>query len=113
MGEPVPLVFHVTNAGAAAVTLPVQGREPTADFTVTDSAGRPVWSLLKGQIVLGSLRLLPLGPGQRLTFRQVWRQRTDGGKPVPSGDYLVRAVLLTDAPRGLASPPAPLRIVRL
>lgn len=112
LGEPVPLVFHVANAGPAEITLAVQGREATADFAVTDLRGRVIWSLLKGQIVLGSLRLLPFASGKRLTFRHLWRQRSDAGTPVAAGDYLVRAALLTDAPGGLASPSSRLRIAR-
>jgi hypothetical protein len=92
------------------VTLQLQGREPTADFRVFNARGRQVWSLLQGRIMLGSLRLYPLAPGQRLRFRHSWNQRDDAGKPVPAGDYLLRGVLITDAPDGLASPPARLRI---
>lgn len=53
--------------------------------------------------MLGSLRLYPLGPGRSLTFRERWDQRAENGKPVPPGEYLIRGVLLTDAPGGLAS----------
>ncbi|HEV8613137.1 MAG TPA: BsuPI-related putative proteinase inhibitor [Gemmatimonadales bacterium] len=106
----MPLLFQVANAGKASVTLQLQGREPTADFRVFDARGRQVWSLLRGQIMLGSLRLYSLPARQRLTFRHTWNQRDDAGKPVPAGDYLLRGVLITDAPDGLASPPARLRV---
>ncbi|HEV8150963.1 MAG TPA: BsuPI-related putative proteinase inhibitor [Gemmatimonadales bacterium] len=106
----MPLLFQVANAGRASVTLQLQGREPTADFRVFNARGRQVWSLLQGRIMLGSLRLYPLAAGQRLSFRHSWNQRDDAGKPVPAGDYLLRGVLITDAPDGLASPPARLRI---
>ena len=61
---------------------------------------------------MAALRVVPLGPRKGLTFRHVWNQRADTGEPVPPGEYLVRAVLLTDAPEGLGSPPARLRIER-
>jgi Intracellular proteinase inhibitor len=107
----VPLVFSVTNAGRAPVTLQLMGRVPTADFVVTDARTRPVWSLLRGRSMLGALRLIPLGPGQRLQVRQVWDQRADDGTAVAPGDYLIRATLLTDAPGGLVAPPIRVRIV--
>jgi hypothetical protein len=105
-------VFSVRNAGKTSVTLQLLGRTPTADFVVEDSAGRRIWSLLRGQTMLGALRLHPLGPGQRLEWRHRWDQRTDGGEPVPPGQYLVRGVLLTDTPGGLSSPPFRLLITR-
>ena len=92
------------------MTLQLLGRTPTADFRISDSRGRLVWSLLRGQTLLGALRLFPLEAGKRLSFRQVWNQRTDTGNPVAAGEYLICGVLLTDDPQGLASAPAPLRI---
>jgi hypothetical protein len=108
----VPLVFTVTNAGRTAVTLQLLGRAPTADFRITDSRGRPVWSRLRGQTVLGALRLFPLDPGKSLAFREAWKQLTDAGRPVGPGEYLARGVLLTDQPEGLPSPPVRIRIER-
>lgn len=103
-------MFSVANAGKLAVTLQLLGRTPTADFRVYDSADRLLWSLLRGQTMLSALRLYPLEPGQRLRFRHSWDQRADTGKTVAPGEYRVRGVLLTDAPGGLPSPPARLRI---
>jgi intracellular proteinase inhibitor BsuPI len=109
-GAPVPLVFTITNTGKVPVTLQLLGRSPTADFQVSDSEGRIVWSRLRGQTLLGALRLFPLNAGKSLSFRQVWNQRTDTGMRVAPGGYLIRGVLLTDDPKGLASPPARVRI---
>jgi hypothetical protein len=92
------------------VTLQLLGRTPTADFQVSDSRGRIIWSRLQGKTLLGALRLFPLGAGKRLSFRQVWTQRTDTGSPVAPGKYLIHGVLLTDDPKGLASPPMRLQI---
>ena len=106
----MPLVFSVTNAGTASVTLQLLGREPTADFVISDSHDRVVWSRLRGQTMLGALRLYPLGAGKRLSFKHVWDQKSDAGKPVPLGVYLIRGVLLTDVPGGLPSSPFRLRL---
>jgi hypothetical protein len=108
----VPLVFTVTNVGRASVTLQLLGRVPSADFRVTDPRGRAIWSRLRGETMLGALRLFPLAGGKSLTFRQAWNQRDDAGSLVAPGEYLVRGVLLTDDPQGLATPPVWLRIGR-
>jgi hypothetical protein len=108
----VPLVFTITNTGKVSVTLQLLGRNPTADFRVSDLRGRIIWSRLRGQTLLGALRLFPLDAGKSRSFRQVWNQRSDTGTPVAPGEYLIRGVLLTDDPKGLASPTARLRIER-
>jgi hypothetical protein len=110
LGEPVPLVFTVANPGGSPVALYLMGRDPTVDFQVTDDQGSKIWSRLHGQVGMAPLRLLPLEVGQHLSFHQVWNQLSDTGTPVPPGAYLIRAVLLTDDPGGLASPSARLRI---
>jgi hypothetical protein len=101
----VPLVFTVTNPGTSSLTLQLLGRTPTADFQVSDPAGRRIWSLLGGKTLVSVLQLFPLDGGKVLSFRQVWNQHTDAGREVTPGEYLIRGVLLTDAPGGLASPP--------
>ena len=101
----MPLLFQVVNAGKAAVTLQLLGREPTADFEVRDARGELVWSLLHGQTMLGALRLYELRAGQQLRFAHSWNQHKQRGGPVDLGEYSVRGVLLTDVPGGLASAP--------
>ena len=108
----MPLVFTVTNLGSTSVTLQLLGRVPMADFRVSDLRGNVIWSHLRGQTLLGPLRLFPLGAGKSLSFRQAWNQRTDAGPGVAPGEYLIRGVLLTDAPAGLVSLPVRLRITR-
>ena len=108
----MPLVFTVTNTGKVPVTLQLLGRTPTADFQVSDPEGRTVWSRLRGQTLVGALRLFPLAAGKSLSFRQAWNQRADTRSPVAPGEYLIRGVLLTDDPNGLASLPARVRIER-
>jgi len=67
-----------------------------------------VWSRLRGQTLLGALRLYPLAAGTNLPFREIWNQRTDEGAMTAPATYTVVAVLLTDDPNGLSS--APVRI---
>ena len=86
------------------------GRIPSADFQAWDSHGVRIWSQRRGQIILGVLRLFSLDAGKGLSFRHTWNQLADSGSQVPPGEYLIRGVLLTDDPSGIASPPARLRI---
>jgi hypothetical protein len=94
------------------VTLQLLGRKPTADFRVSDTRGRTIWTRLRGQTMLGALRLYPLGAGKVLVFREVWKQHTDTGSPVPAGEYVIEGVLLTDDPKGVASLGTRIRIDR-
>jgi hypothetical protein len=110
VGTPVPLVFTVTNAGSASVTLQLLGRVPSADFRVSDTHGRMIWTRLRGQTMLGALRLYALGAEKALVFRDIWNSVDDAGNEVPPGDYLIRGVLLTDDPEGLASSDVLVRI---
>jgi hypothetical protein len=106
----VPLVFTVTNTSKVELELPLLGRTPTADFRVFDSGGRMIWSRLRGQTLLGALRLYSLAAGKNLSFRAVWNQRTDEGAVAAPATYTVVAVLLTDEPNGLPSAPARISI---
>jgi hypothetical protein len=108
----VPLVFRVTNSGKESLTLYLMGRKPAADFRISDESGRVIWSRLRGQTMLGALRLYPLGAGEALVFRHVWNGHADSGGIVPPGEYAIRGVLLTDDIDGWASPPAFIRIER-
>ena len=108
----MPLVFTVTNTEKLTVTLQLLGRTPTADFRVLDSRGRMIWSRLRGQTLLGALRLYQLEAGKDLSFREVWSQRTDEGAMVAPAVYTVLGVLLTDDPKGLPSAPARIGIER-
>ena len=69
-----------------------------------------IWSRLRGQTLLGALRLYPLPAGKNLSFREIWDQRTDEGPITAPGAYTVVAVLLTDDPNGLPSAPARINI---
>ena len=108
----MPLVLTVTNTGKVGVTLQLLGRTPTADFRIFDSRGRMIWSRLRGQTLLGALRLYPLEAGKDLSFREVWKQRNDQGSVVAPAVYTAMGVLLTDEPTGLPSPAARISIDR-
>lgn len=110
IGEPVPLLLTVFNPEKTAVTLYLMGRVPTADFLIADSGGRTVWSLRHGETLMASLQVHRLAAGKSLSFRQIWDQRSNSGKPVPAGHYLVRGVLLTDRPDGMESAVETVRI---
>lgn len=106
----MPLLLTVFNPDKTVVTLYLMGRAPSADFLITDPRGGVVWNLRYGKTLMASLQVYPLAAGTILSFRQIWHQRSNAGKPVPAGNYLVRGVLLTDRPGGIASPVAKVRI---
>jgi hypothetical protein len=99
----VLLVFTVTNPSKTPATLYLMGRAPTADFLITDSRGSAVWNLRHGETLMASLQVYPLAAGKSLSFRKIWDQRSNSGKPVLAGNYLVRGVLLTDRLGGMES----------
>ena len=86
------------------------GRTPTADFRISDAEGQPIWTRLRGQTMLGALRLYPLDPGKALVFRAAWDGRDDSGSIARPGEYLIRGVLLTGDPGGLPSSALRLRV---
>ena len=106
----MPLLFTVFNPDQASVTLYLMGRAPTADFLVTDSGGGAVWNLRHGETLMTSLQVYPLAARKGLSFRQIWDQRSNSGKRVPAGNYLIRGLLLTDRPGGMKSAAAKVRI---
>ena len=106
----MPLLFTIVNPDKTSVTLYLMGRAPSADFLITDPRGRVVWNLRHGETLMASLQVYPLAAGKCLSFRQIWDQRSNSGKPVPAGNYLVRGVLLSDRPGGIASPVAKVTI---
>jgi hypothetical protein len=105
---PVPLSLRVENTGGKPATLYLRGRAPVLDVVVLDARGDTVWHRLKDEMVQGILALRELAPGETLAVEATWAQRTNDGRPVPPGRYVVRAALLTDTPAGL---PAPERVL--
>ncbi|HET8624293.1 MAG TPA: BsuPI-related putative proteinase inhibitor [Gemmatimonadales bacterium] len=66
---------------------------------VTDSRGAAVWRRLEGEVIAAILGIRTLGPGEIISFEDVWPQRDDRGKPVGPGTYLVVGLLPTDGRR--------------
>ena len=110
-GERVPVTLHVTHPGPDALEIYLRGRAATFDVEVADLAGRVVWRRLDGAVIPGIIQLRVLWPGERFDLHASWDQRDADGTPVAAGDYVVRALLLTDALEPLPSDAAHLRIV--
>lgn len=109
-GRPVPVRLELVNPGSAPATLYLRGREIAFDVVVTRPDGSPVWRRLAGAAIPAILQVRRLAPGERMSFEARWAQRTDAGRPVAPGDYLVKGALLTDQ-EPLETEPAPLRIL--
>lgn len=96
-GRRVPLKLRVRNTNDTSVDLYLMGRDPTFDVVVTSVEGAPVWRRLEGAVIPAVLRVLPLRAGEILDLKGWWDQRSSIGEIVEPGDYLVTAILLTDA----------------
>lgn len=108
-GEPVPIALQVTNTGDRPVELHLLGRDIAFDITVTGEDGGVVWRRLEGATLLGILQLKVLAPGDTLELRDVWDQRTTGGRAAAPGGYTVEGIVPTDG-EPLRTPPLRLRI---
>jgi hypothetical protein len=109
--DSVPMTVHVTNATSQPLTLYLRGRPIAFDLVVTGADGTVVWRRLEGAMISMVLQVRTLSPGEALELRDVWPQTTRAGAPIPPGEYTVRGEVLTDTPRPLATPSAPLRIL--
>jgi intracellular proteinase inhibitor BsuPI len=108
-GEPVRLRLRVQNVTQHAVDLYLRGRTNTFEVVVARAAGGVVWRRLEGEIIPAIVHLRPLAPGERLEVETVWNQRTNDGKPVAPGEYVVDGSLLTEG-EPLRAPQKPLTI---
>jgi hypothetical protein len=109
-GESVPITLRVSNTGTGSLELSLLGRSPVFDITVSRPDGDVVWRRLEGETLPMILQLRSLASGETLTLRDDWDQRTNRGKAVEPGSYLVRGALFTDE-QPLRTPAASLRIV--
>jgi Intracellular proteinase inhibitor len=110
-GVPVRIRLRAENVTQRPVDLYLRGRTVTFDVVVAQAAGGVVWRRLEGEIIPAIVHLRPLAPGERLEVETEWDQRTNDGKPVEPGDYVVDGSLLTEG-EPLRAPQRPLTIPR-
>ena len=106
----MPITLRVINSGAGPLELSLLGRSPVFAITVSRLDGDVVWRRLEGETAPMILQLRTLAPGETLALHDDWDQRTNRGKLVELGDYVVEGALLTDG-QPLRTPEASLRIV--
>jgi hypothetical protein len=109
-GQDVPITLRAMNAGTTPLELYLMGRSVTFDVTVSRPDRAVVWRRLEGQTLPMILQLRVLAPGETLSLRHDWDQRTTRGQIVSPGTYVVQGALLTDA-QPLKTPAASVRIV--
>ena len=85
-GEPVHVVLHLTNPGAASVELSFSSSCQAA-FTVQDFQGNPVFDSSRGAACSAAMTNLTLAPGGSQDFAFTWDQTTSSGPPVPAGEW--------------------------
>jgi hypothetical protein len=110
-GERVPIALRVENVAARPVELYLRGRTIAWDVVVARADGAVAWRRLEGEVIPAIVQLRALAPGEVLTLRGEWDQRTAGGAPAGPGRYVARGLLLTDRPEALETPAVPLEVV--
>lgn len=114
-GQPVHIQLTLTNIGDQPVRIETGDSAYSFDLVVTRPDGKTVWSRLhevEAIPLVGRTRVL--APGEGMTFEDHWDLRTDQGKQVASGTYLVYGLLDADSIpyRMLRTEPRTLSITR-
>jgi hypothetical protein len=91
VGEAVPLTFSVTNTQTSSRILKFASGQ---EFDIEISRdGREVWRWSNGKMFPQMVRILPLGPGEVLQFKETWDQQDNEGHLLAPGDYMATAYL--------------------
>lgn len=88
--------LRAQNVTQRALDLYLRGRTTTFDVVIERAAGGVVWRRLEGEIIPAIVHLRPLAPGERLEVETTWDQRTNDGRPVGPGEYVVDGLLLVE-----------------
>jgi Intracellular proteinase inhibitor len=110
-GAPVRIRLRARNVTQRAADLYLRGRDLTFDVVVSRASGGVVWQRLEGETIPAIVQLRPLAPGEKLEVETVWDQRTNRGRAVGPGEYVVEGSLLLEG-EPLRAAPKPLTIVR-
>lgn len=109
-GAGVPIELRLTNISSRPITLTLLGRETAFDVEIRDEAGALVWRRLEGRPVPTTPQRRELAPGETLTLRDTWTQRTNEGTPAAEGAYLVMASVPGPQPEPIRTRTRMLRI---
>lgn len=90
-GEIVNLTLSVSNTGMDTVFLNFYSSQQY-DFTATTS-GSLVWRWSQGRVFLPVILPVRLSPGQTITYREIWNQKSNSGSQVPPGSYVMQGIL--------------------
>ncbi len=103
-GEPVAIIFQLTNHTSHAVTLDF----PTtcqSFFSVQDASGTPVYDQRQHVGCFDVLTQRTWQPDEIVTYNFTWSQVNDAGQQVPAASYQIRGFMdsLEAAPDGLST----------
>jgi hypothetical protein len=87
------LTLTVTNTASYPVTVQF-GSAQFHDFSVSNSAGTPVWTWSNGKTFDPTPHELVLGPGESTQFTSTWPLTNNSGARVPAGNYTVKGSFL-------------------
>ena len=89
LGEPVTLVFRISNPTANPIRITTSGQK--YEFIVEDS-GVEVWRWSLGKDFTCEAVMATIEPGQTIIYEEDWDQSDNDGNPIEVGLYRLRAV---------------------
>lgn len=95
-GETVNLTFSVSNVGRDTIPLTF-GSTQQYDFSASVS-GSLVWRWSQGRVFAPVILPGRLAPGQTITYRESWNQKSNSGFQVPPGSYVMQGILTNIPP---------------
>ncbi len=108
-GAPVPLVLSVRNIGSRSKTLRFDSGQKF-DF-IAMRGSHEIWRWSDNEVFIEPLVDRTLGPGEVLTFKQVWRQQDSEGRQMGTGEYKILGVLTTSDRKRPTVGPISIKIV--
>lgn len=90
----VPLSLEISNTGPDARKLSFSSAK-THDWLARNANGKAVWQWSYGKAFAQFLVSKMLNPGEKWTFKTVWRQETNTKRSAPVGKYRIEAELNT------------------
>ena len=89
-GEPLPMTLSITNGSDSQIERTYNSGQ-RYDFVLLDGTGTEVWRWSHDMAFIEIILQETLDPGEKVTYREVWNQQTNGGEQVEPGIYELRA----------------------
>ncbi len=90
-GEPLSIALSVINVSERQVERTYYSGQ-RYDFIVLDDTGNVVWRWSRDMAFTQAIIEVAFEPGQKVTYSEVWNQKTDSGEQVEPGTYELQAL---------------------